>query len=87
MSKQFIERGWESYRRMVVPADAGAVQLQETKQAFFAGAAILWQAIKLSLDPGGETTDADIQRMQAVQDELDGFGQQLDARYLKTAEH
>ncbi len=87
MTTRFIEKGWESYRRTVVPKDASEVQLKETRQAFFAGAAILFQTIMMSMDSGEEPTDADMRRMQALQDELDEFGAQIDARYLKTTEH
>lgn len=36
---RFIERGWNSYRKLL-PADAPPIQIKETRQAFYAGAAI-----------------------------------------------
>lgn len=77
-----IEEGWSSYREMVIPKDAPEVQINECRQAFFAGAVILMAKIMRSLDPGDEPSDADMQRMADIQDELDAFGQQIDKRYL-----
>lgn len=79
---KYIEPGWQGYRNVVLPADASDVQLQECRQAFFAGAAILMQSIMQTLDPGTEPTDADLERMSSIQAELDEFGQQIDQRYL-----
>lgn len=83
---KYIEAGWDSYRRLL-PADAGEVQVNETRQAFYAGAAILFRTIMVTLDPETEPTEADLARMAELQAELDAFGQELDVRYLKTAEH
>lgn len=81
-----IERGWQSYRRMVVPPDAPDVQVKECRQAFYAGAAILFEALMLKLDPGEEPNEADMQRMAAIQHELYTFGAEIDKRYLKPRE-
>lgn len=76
---KLIEGGWKSYRRHVVPADAGEEQLRQTRQAFFAGAAILQTLIMRKLSPGrDEITAEDLALMAAIQKELDDFGQQLD---------
>jgi hypothetical protein len=81
-----IKRLWNSYRELVVPADAPDVQLRETRQAFYAGAAALLTAVnECLLDPGDEPTAADLERMAKIQNELDEFGQQLDSRYLRSA--
>lgn len=80
--RRTIERAWQGYRRMVVPADASESQVAETRQAFFSGAAVLFHGIMRSLDPGDEPTDADMQRMDDLKAELDEFGQQFDTRYL-----
>lgn len=80
-----IARGWKSYRRLVVPADASETQVAETRQAFFSGAAILFESIMLALDPGEDPTDADLSMMENIQAELDAFGHTLDQRYLGTA--
>lgn len=80
---KYIEKCWDSYRALL-PKDAGEVQIRETRQAFYGGAAILFEAIMRTLDPGSEPTDADMRRMSDIQKELDEFGQKLDERYLPT---
>lgn len=75
---KYIEQGWNSYRKLVIPANAPEIQIKECRQAFFGGSAILMQSIMLMLDPGVEPTDADMQRMSDIQKELDEYGQSLD---------
>ena len=70
---KFIDQAWRSYSERVIPAHAGAVQRQEMRRAFYAGATTLLASIMVALDPGTEPTDADLQRMQGIQDELDQF--------------
>ena len=41
---------WDSYRRSVVPENAGPVQFRETRQAFYAGATALLEEQKASPD-------------------------------------
>lgn len=77
-----IEHGWRSYRRLVVPADAPQVQVDETRQAFFAGAAILFTAILKVVSPGDDITDDDLRIMESLQHEIDDFGKTLDAKVL-----
>lgn len=86
---KYIERGWLSYRAMVVPADAGEVQVNETKQAFYAGASILFTTLMQPgvLDPGLEETENDMKKMADLQAEIDAFGQLLDKKVLKLPEH
>lgn len=86
---KYIERGWLSYRELAVPADAGEVQVKETKQAFYAGASILFTTLMQPgvLDPGTEETDADMKKMADLQAEIDAFGQALDKKVLDLPEH
>jgi hypothetical protein len=74
---------------MVVPADAPEIQIKETRQAFYAGASILFTVLTMPgvLDPGDEPTDADMQKMADLQAEIDAFGAGLDKRYLNPQEH
>lgn len=87
MTNKYIESAWINYRAMIVPADAGDVQVNETRQAFYAGAACLFQTIMVMLDPGTAPTDADMQRMSDVQTELDAFGQEIDRKVLNLPQH
>jgi hypothetical protein len=77
-----IEAGWQSYLKLVVPANASPVQISETRQAFFAGAAILMQKIMLIMDEDREPTPQDMAHMAAIQKELDEFGAQIDRRFF-----
>lgn len=80
-----IEAGWVSLRLAAVPADAPEVQLEEMRNAFFAGAKHLLDSIMYLLDPGSEEpTDADLARMDKIQGELDAFIQTFALRRLPT---
>jgi hypothetical protein len=46
-----VRKEWESYRREVLPATASAIQIQESRRAFYAGAEMLMCAILRGLDP------------------------------------
>lgn len=88
-----IERAWRTYLAGVVPKDAGPAQLAETRQAFYAGASILFSVMtgehffdddgKGGIDPAGD----DIAKMQAIQDEIDAFGAELDLAVLGIRRH
>jgi len=84
---KYIKQGWDSYYKLVIPPDAPDIQVSETKQAFYAGAAILFQALMRTLDPGEKETDADMQRMSDLQAEIYEFGQLLDKKIFKIPEH
>lgn len=75
-----IEKEWNSYRLAVIPAGAGEIQIEECKRAFYAGAATLHHELMEMLSPGDETTDADLENMQAIHDELIAFGVSRDPR-------
>ena len=68
-----IEAGWVGYRLAVISPDAPAIQLEECKLAFFAGAQHLFSSIVTILDPGEEPTDADIHKMDLIDKELQKF--------------
>ena len=70
---KLIEAGWVSLRLASIPLDVLAVQLGEMRNAFFAGAQHLFGSTMTILDPGEEPTDADLERMSLIQDELNAF--------------
>lgn len=70
---KLIEAGWVGLRLAAIPADAPAVQLDEMRNAFFAGANHLFASIMVVLDPGAEPTDADLERFTMISAELDAF--------------
>ncbi|MCY4429222.1 MAG: hypothetical protein OXC11_02365 [Rhodospirillales bacterium] len=77
-----IGDAFEKYRRMVVSAEAGAVQVAETRQAFFAGATVLFETIMAVLDPGEEPTADDLKAMETLDAELRAFGSQFDVKHM-----
>lgn len=82
--RRMIEAGWQGYRKILVESGAGETQLKETRQAYFSGAAILFQTIMSALDQGEDTepTDADMALMDDIEKELAEFGQQLDHQFF-----
>jgi hypothetical protein len=70
---QLIEAGWVSLRASVISPDAPDDQLREMRMAFFAGAQHLFGSIMTILDPGAEPTEADIKRMDDINNELNQF--------------
>ena len=82
---KLIEAGWVSLRLHAVPLNAPPVQLEEMRNAFMAGAQHLFASIMTVLDPGTEPTDADMERMSMIADELDAFGKELISRIGKAS--
>lgn len=68
-----IEAGWVSLRIAAIPDDASKLQLDEMRQAFFAGAQHLFASIMTFLDEGEDPTADDLRRMDLIHDELDKF--------------
>ena len=81
-SRRPIERAWDTYRRAAVPEGADDTQVNETRQAFFAGASsVFWAMLMASDEPGEGPGMALLTNLQA---EIDEYGEALDARYLGT---
>ncbi|MGI9251162.1 MAG: hypothetical protein ACR2PR_08190 [Pseudohongiellaceae bacterium] len=80
-----IAKLWAGYEAAVMPKDAGPVQREETRQAFFAGACSLWALMQgdqfFDQDSDGlDPTADDMASMMALQEEVDTFGAELDLR-------
>ena len=74
---QLIEAGWLGLQHAFMPPEAGAVQIREMRQAFFAGAQHLFASIISTLEAGTEPTDADLRRMSNIHEELHAFVEQM----------
>jgi hypothetical protein len=74
-----IEAGWASFRASVISSDAPEVRLREMRLSFFAGAQHLFGSIMTILDPGAESTEADLNRMELINNELDKFVTEMKA--------
>jgi hypothetical protein len=76
-----IDAGWTGFRIACDLHDAPKHQLEFGREAFFAGAQHLFAAIMGTLDPEAEPTDADLRRMDLINDELQRFIQDFAARH------
>lgn len=80
---KLVEAGWVGLRLAAIPLDASALQLDEMRNAFFAGAQHVFHSIMTILDPGEEPTDADLLRMELIDQELRSFIQQYELKHFK----
>lgn len=62
-----------------VKIPTGGVQWVESRRCFFAGAATLFEAVCRIMEPGTDPTDADLERMSAIANELERLGKDLAA--------
>ena len=71
--RMLMAEEWDKYARGVLPLNAPLVQKQETRRAFYAGAhSILFRVID-AFAPETEPTDADLQIMENLHQELLDF--------------
>ena len=81
---KLIEAGWISLRLAVIPLDAPAVQLEEMRNAFMAGAQHLFASLLTILEPDTNPTDADMMRMDLIDQELRAFVEELKLRVSRS---
>lgn len=74
MAKTLLSE-WQSFERVVVPAGASAIQREECRRAFYAGAVCLRKLIDDAVEPLSE--DENQRRLQALDDELNAFPKDL----------
>lgn len=74
---KLLETEWITYRNAVIPKEASAVQLTESRRMFYAGAWSIYQLIMNRLDPGVEATDADLTFMSKLHDEMVEFKERV----------
>lgn len=70
---RLIEAGWIGLRKMVVSNDVPQAQIDGMRMAFMAGAQHLFSSIMVVMDPEEEPTDADMHRMDLIDQELRTF--------------
>jgi hypothetical protein len=70
---------WQAYADRVLPKYAGAVQRQETRRAFYAGAGALFGAVVNGMTPGPEPQDDDIQALDSIEEEFEAFARDVAA--------
>ena len=76
-----IEAGWQTLRAMSVSPRASQIQINEMRNAFFAGAQHLFASVLGILDPEEEITDQDMRRMDAIAKELQNFYNEFVAKH------
>lgn len=84
---KYIEKSWQSFASLVLAKDASAIQREEMRSAFYAGAAIIFEGMIQMMDDGDEPTDSDMQKMAQIQLEITAFGQELDKQVFGNTEH
>lgn len=70
---KLIEAGWVSLRLAAIDPTASALQLEEMRNAFFAGAQHLFGSIVDAMEKGEEPTANDLRRMDNIAKELEEF--------------
>jgi hypothetical protein len=79
---KLIEAGWIGLRLACDLHDAPAGQLDDMRNAFFAGAQHLLGSIQNGiLDPDAEPTEGDLRRFSLIDQELREFIQDFELRY------
>lgn len=68
-----IATAWFAYRGKCVPEDASAIQVQETRRAFYAGATTFLAIVMANPEPGIEATVDDLRMMDEIDAELKQF--------------
>jgi len=79
---KLIEAGWVGLRLAAIPDDASATQLEEMRNAFFAGGQHLFASIMSMLDPGEEPTAADMERLEKIDGELRDFIEKFQLKHF-----
>lgn len=80
---KLVEAGFIGYRLAVMDPNAPADQLEECKLAFFAGAQHLFASLMTVFDASEEPTEADLNKMNLIHDELQNFAEQIMLRASK----
>lgn len=75
-----IEQAWWAYeRRRLAPVGAGAVQRQECRRAFYAGAIAVFHGLVTGVSSETGETPEDMALMDGVKAELDQYAADLGA--------
>jgi hypothetical protein len=81
---KLIEAGWVALRVQAIPLNAPAVQLDSMRMAYMAGAQHLFASIIGMLDDATEETEADMRRMDLINQELEAWRKKLELMVART---
>lgn len=70
--EKHVEALWQSYAEYVVPKDTGAVQMRETRRAFYAGAFGILMRMTSLISGESEPTPADLRLLDDIEYERAG---------------
>ena len=76
---KIIEAGFAALRAMAIPRDAPQIQIDEMRMAYMAGAQHLFSCIMVSMDPGKEPTEKDMERIDLIHKELEAWRAKIQA--------
>jgi hypothetical protein len=79
-----VEAGWIGLRIACDLHDAPKQQLDDMRNAFFAGAQHTFHSIMNILEPGAEPTEADLKRMTNIDRELRRFIEDFEVKRIPT---
>lgn len=68
-----LRRAWLSFAEQVLPVHASAMQRQETRRAFYAGANSLLSVLLTNVSDSDEETPEDAALLPGIQAEIDAF--------------
>jgi hypothetical protein len=81
---KLIEAGWVSLRLAAIPLNAPAVQLDNMRMAFMAGAQHLFASMIGMMDPEPDETPDDMRRMDLIHQELESYRKELELMVART---
>ena len=71
-----IKESWESYKELVIPKTAGPVQIAETRQAFYAGAHVVFGITTMIGEPF-VPEELGLAQLDALKAELDAYQKEI----------
>jgi hypothetical protein len=71
--RKLVAEQWDKFARAALPINTSAVQRQEMRRAFYAGAEGVLLKVIAAFAPESEPTAADLQMMTDVHEELQEF--------------
>jgi hypothetical protein len=75
--RQHVLEAWNSYRKIVMAADAPRIQVVEIRRAFYAGIVAVINLIDTGISDGPGITPEDLDFMTAIRQELREYGKQI----------
>lgn len=71
--RRMIREEWAAFERKVLPANCSAVQRQEMRRAFYAGAMIVFDAVAHAMSDADDMTAADEQVLNDLLNEREEY--------------